>query len=68
MCNCVKCLRNDFCQFLPKCYINKLSYLILPYLKAQAYGLLLWHYFEKILFGRHVIKYNMYLYNMSYRT
>ena len=28
MCNCVKCLRNDFCQFLPKHYINKLSYLI----------------------------------------
>ena len=38
------------------------------YSKAQAYGLLLWHYFEKIPYGYFVIKYNMYLYNMSYRT
>ena len=33
--------------------------------KAQAWGLLLWHYFQYIPFGYLVIKYNMYFYNMT---
>ena len=38
--------------------------IVRPRFRDFCYGIIL----KKIPFGYHVIKYNMYLYNMSYRT